>query len=152
MFLVCVWLCLVPSVQAAGRIAVIAARGSAPETLSIDELERVYLRKKRFWADGTRVVPVNLPATHPLRLAFSRLVLGSLPEAQERYWNEQYFHGVFPPYVLDSEEAVIQFVLSTPGAIGYVDESAVTTQVQVLLYVSRPHAANSDKAVSRTKE
>jgi hypothetical protein len=31
-----------------------------------------------------------------------------------------YFHGVLPPHVLESEEAVVLFVNSTPGAIGYI--------------------------------
>jgi ABC-type phosphate transport system substrate-binding protein len=129
------WLALSVPVEVEERIAIIVAKTATQRILDNEQLERVYLRKTRFWSDGTRVTPVNLPAAHPLRLAFSRLVLRTLPEEQETYWNEQYFHGVTPPFVLDSEEAVVQFVATTPGAIGYVSETAVTSSLRVLFYL-----------------
>jgi ABC-type phosphate transport system substrate-binding protein len=141
------WLGLALPVQAEERIAVIVARHATQRTLSAAQLARIYLRKSRFWDDGTMAIPVNLPATHPLRLLFSRSVLGELPEDQEAYWNEQYFHGIAPPFVLDSEEAVLQFVLSTPGAVGYVSEAAVTNTVHVLLHIPRSASPGEKKSV-----
>jgi hypothetical protein len=105
---------------------------------SKEELARIYRRQTLFWKDGARVIPVNLPANHPLRRSFSRLVLGALPEDLATYWNEQYFHGISPPYVLASEEAVLQFVAATPGAIGYVNTTAVNGPVRVLLSLPVP--------------
>jgi hypothetical protein len=46
-----------------------------------------------------------------------------------------YFHGVLPPHVLASEEAVILFVSSTPGAIGYVSGCVPEHKVNVVLMV-----------------
>jgi ABC-type phosphate transport system substrate-binding protein len=43
-----------------------------------------------------------------------------------------YFHGVQPPYVLASDEAVIRFVVSTPGAIGYVSNCLADRRVTVV--------------------
>jgi hypothetical protein len=74
-------------------------------------------------------------------------VLGALPEELETYWNDQYFHGVMPPHVVTSEEAVLRFVVSTPGAIGYVTEGAVTKEVQVLLLL--PPEIDTEKATNR---
>jgi len=122
--------------QAEAIIAVIVQAVPAGDPLDREELALIYRRKKLFWDNGARVIPVNLPAAHPLRLRFSRLVLGVLPEEMEAYWNAQYFHGIAPPYVLASEEAVLQFVATTPGAIGYVSAALVTAQVQVVLYLS----------------
>lgn len=141
------WLSLVIPAQAEERVAVIVANTATHRTLSTEQLARIYLRKTRFWNDGTAAIPVNLPAAHSVRLAFSRLVLGELPEDQEAYWNEQYFHGIVPPFVLDSEQAVIQFVIMTPGAVGYVSEAAVTQAVHVLLHLP-PSAPVGEK---RTK-
>ncbi len=100
--------------------AVIANPEAATHRLSQDTLARIYRRKQTYWENGTRIQPVNLPPTHPLRRAFSQTILGSLPEDMEEYWREMYFHGVLPPHVLASEEAVVLFVGATPGAIGYV--------------------------------
>lgn len=122
-------------VQAEAMIAVIVQPAPARTPLSKEELALIYRRKKLFWGDGARVIPVNLPASHSLRRSFSHLVLGVLPEDLEAYWNVQYFHGIAPPYVLTSEEAVLQFVATTPGAIGYVSATTVNAQVQVLLYL-----------------
>ena len=103
-------------------------------------MRRIYLRTKLLWNDGSSVIPVNLPPDYMLRRHFSRLVLGVSPEDLEEYWNSQYFHGVAPPYVLASEAAVLQFVATTPGAIGYVSDSVVNDHVRVLYYLPLPPA------------
>jgi hypothetical protein len=70
-----------------------------------------------------------------LRRAFSQSVLGGVPEGFEDYWRKLYFQGVLPPHVLASEEAVIRFVSSTPGAIGYVTSCIPAHGVQLLMVV-----------------
>ena len=114
-------------------IAVIVAQGLVPPKLSREELALIFKQKRRFWEDGTRIQPVNLPASHSLRQAFSQLVMGEAPEELDDYWREMYFHGVLPPFVLASDEAVIRFVAGTPGAIGYVSNCVVDHRVRVIL-------------------
>jgi ABC-type phosphate transport system substrate-binding protein len=110
--------------------------------LSREAVSQIFMRKQNYWENGTRIQPVNLPANHPLRRAFSQVVLGHLPEELEEYWREMYFHGVLPPHVLASEEAVILFVSSTPGAIGYVSTCYPDRRVSVVLAVGEvPHCA-----------
>ena len=76
-------------------------------------------------------------ADHPVRQQFSLQIFNRSPEDMRDYWDTQYFQGVSPPYALASEEAVIQFVASTPGAIGYVSahsvNGSVNGQVKVLM-------------------
>jgi ABC-type phosphate transport system substrate-binding protein len=114
-------------------IAVIIAAGAAPPRLTRDQLTLIFERKKTFWDDGQRIHPVNLSASHPLRRAFSVQVFGRAPEDLDEYWRDMYFHGVLPPFVLASEEAVIRFVVNTPGAIGYVSACLADRRVIVLL-------------------
>jgi ABC-type phosphate transport system substrate-binding protein len=130
------WVILPELLQAEEMMAVITS-ASFPfnEVLDKEDLDRIYRRKKLYWGDGEKIIPVNLPVTHPLRRSFSRLVLGALPAELEAYWNEQYFHGVSPPYVLASEEAVVQFIATTPGSIGYVNAASVHGRVRVLIYL-----------------
>ena len=136
---------LTPQARAAGPdtgIAVIAARGQAETApLSPPLVAGIFARKRQLWRDRTAIVPVNLPASHPLRRNFSRWVFGRTPEEMQDYWNDQYFHGVVPPPVLASEEAVLRFVSSTPGAIGYVSVCLVDTRVQILAIVQPPEGA-----------
>jgi ABC-type phosphate transport system substrate-binding protein len=134
------WLTLTEPLYAEDRIAIIVSGAtSIKEALSKEELARIYQRKKLFWTNGTPIVPLSLPTTNPLRRVFSRAVLNEQPEELDAYWNEQYFHGISPPYVLASEEAVVAFVATTPGAIGYVHATAVNSHVRVVL--SLPLAA-----------
>lgn len=123
---------LLPARALAATVLVIAAPGSEPAAITSDELALVYRRQKTL-VDGTRVQPVNLPAAHPLRRWFSQQVLGQPPEAMEGYWRDLYFNGVVPPFVLASEEAVIRFVATTPGAIGYVSACPGDKRVRVLM-------------------
>ena len=125
-----------PAARAAERpFAVIAAAGATEHRLSPESVALIFRRKQNYWENGTRIQPVNLPPTHPLRRAFSLSILGHLPEDLEDYWREMYFHGVLPPHVLASEEAVILFVRSTPGAIGYVSGCVPEHGVNVVLTV-----------------
>ena len=115
--------------------AVITGPGTTEGQLSHASVSLIFRRKQNFWENGTRIQPVNLPAAHPLRRSFSQTILGHLPEAMEDYWREMYFHGILPPHVLASEEAVVLFVSSTPGAIGYISNCLPEHRVNVVLIV-----------------
>ena len=99
------------------------------------ELALIYKRKKRFWPDGRRIAPVNLPASQAVRRAFSVAILGHTPEELDEYWRDQYFHGELPPFVASSEEAVIRFVASTPGAVGYISACLADKRIAVLMVI-----------------
>ncbi|MDB5972547.1 MAG: hypothetical protein JWQ90_4997 [Hydrocarboniphaga sp.] len=114
-------------------VIVAAARADQP---SDDEIAQIFKRKKLFWDDGSRIQPVNLPADHPLRRRLMRDVLHQSADAQQEYWNEQYFHGVLPPHVLASEEAMLRFVAGTGTAIGYLPACPIDPRVRAVLWVS----------------
>lgn len=109
---------------------------AAVQQLNTRDLELIYWKKKQYWQGGTRIRPVNLHAEHPLRIAFSKTVLGSLPGEQADYWNGLYFHGITPPYSLQSEEAVLRYVSITKGAIGYIDACRLDDRVKPLLWIN----------------
>lgn len=117
-------------------IAVIVARNAPDQPVAKDALAPIFLRKTTLWANREAIQPVNLSAAHPLRRLFSERVLGLAPDELDEYWNDQYFHGVFPPYAADSEEAVVRFVAGSPAAIGYVSACAVDGRVKVLLWLT----------------
>ena len=59
-----------------------------------------------------------------MRRRFSENLLGRTVQAVRRYWNQQVFsgRGVPPPQVA-SEADVVEYVLTHPGAIGYVSDT-----------------------------
>ena len=116
------------------RVAVIVHPERRTE-LSTDEVAQIYLRRKRFWDDGTPIVPLNLPSQSLLRTRFSQLVLNQTGPRLADYWNRLYFDGVLPPATLASTEAVRRYVASDPNAIGYVPVSEVDGSVRVVMHL-----------------
>jgi ABC-type phosphate transport system substrate-binding protein len=114
------------------RIAVIAHPSRRVE-LSADLVNQIYLRRKRFWDDGSAIVPLNLPAGTALRETFTRSVLGQSEARLAEYWNRQYFYGVLPPATLASTRAMLRYVASDPSAIGYVPAAEIDDSVRVVL-------------------
>lgn len=116
------------------RVAVIVHPKRHVE-LSIEEVAQIYLRRKRFWDDGSAIVPLNLPSGAPLRARFSGRVLYQTEPRLADYWNRQYFYGILPPVTLASTEAVRRYVASDPNAIGYVPASEVDGSVRIILHL-----------------
>jgi hypothetical protein len=125
-------------VAADESIAVVTQRTSPLKSVSLETLKQVFLRKSLIDNKGSRWIPLNLPINDELRQNFSLALFNKLPEDQENYWNEQYFHGIDPPQVLASEEAVLRFVEITPGAIGYVHKHNVHERVKILKTLATP--------------
>lgn len=139
--------CAYPRASAAQEpLAVIVAAGQAGLFMGKSELAAIYRRKKNYWQDGTKIQAVNLPVESQARRIFSEAILGYAPEELEQYWNDRYFHGVLPPYVLTSEEAVIRFVAETPGAIGYVPYCDVDKRVAIVLVITAQGALTTSTA------
>jgi hypothetical protein len=54
-------------------IAVVVPANAQREALEIADLALIFKRKRLLWNGGARIVPVNLPADHPLRRQFSQI-------------------------------------------------------------------------------
>lgn len=124
-----------PAQAADEPVAVIVAHGFSGRVHNVQELALIFKRKKLAWDDGTPIQPVNLPPDHAARRMFSLHVLNSLPEAQTQYWNVMYFHGVFPPHVVASSEAMLRFVAETSGAIGYIAVCKLDARVRPIFWI-----------------
>ena len=118
--------------QESGRGIAVIVHPQRGAQISADELAQIYLRRRRHWADGSTIVPLNLPADSPLRHQFVRQVLRQQESRLADYWNRRYFDGVFPPSTLASVPAVLRYVASDRNAVGYVPESAADESVRVI--------------------
>lgn len=120
-------------VAADERTLAIIVHPSRPDRPSRVDIERMYLRQRRFWDDGSPIVPLNRGAAETERDVFSHAILNKDGAQLESFWNEQYFHGVFPPAVVSSSEAMRRYVAADRNAIGYVWSDEVTADVHVVL-------------------
>ncbi len=131
-------LCGAGLARADDSIAVIV--GKTPPHIAFDRsnLEDIFMRRIQVDDDRSSLVPLNLASTDPLRVAFSMSLLGKRPAALQRFWTEQYFHGISPPYTVRSQEAMLRFVADTPGAIGYVASCRVDGRVHAAAHLPVP--------------
>jgi ABC-type phosphate transport system substrate-binding protein len=93
----------------------------------------VFLKKRTRWSDDEQVSPVDQSPRASPRARFSQAVLGRPVASVRRYWTQLVFSGRgVPPLELDGDRAVISYVASHPGAIGYVSNAAELAGVKVV--------------------
>lgn len=122
LFALAVVLCASPSSAGADEIAVVAH----VDTPALDEstLQKVYLGKI-VEVDGRVITPVNMARGSALRNAFMKQILTQDDEKFVAYWTVRRYIGKgTPPIEFSTVEQQLQFVRSTPGAVGYVDQTA----------------------------
>jgi ABC-type phosphate transport system substrate-binding protein len=130
------WLVAIPFAGSAlaGDLVVIV-HADREEQLGRPEIAQIYLKKRRFWANGEGIVPVNRDSGSEARELFVRRIFGDQARQLGRYWNRQYFQGVLPPATLASDKAVKRFVAGEPRAIGYIDGDLVDDSVRAVLHI-----------------
>ncbi|MBI5682349.1 MAG: hypothetical protein HZC45_04145 [Deltaproteobacteria bacterium] len=122
-----------PAVLRAGDDTIVVISLVKPnEKITAGMLKGIYLKKKVFWKDEMRIIPVNLSPQNEIRNIFSKKILSMEHRELVEYWNEQYFKGITPPPVLESEEAVKRFVIEVDGAIGYIRKKNLEPGLEVL--------------------
>ena len=96
-------------------------------------LREAFLKRTTSWDNGDTIRPVDLTSRFPAREAFAHEVLNKTLSQVRSYWNQQIFSGKgVPPPELDSEAAVIRYVLSNRGGIGYLPANANPDGAKVL--------------------
>jgi len=86
-------------------------------------LTSIFLKQAPKWGDGSPVAPVDQSVRSPVRKAFSNDVLQQGLVEVQVYWVRKMATGSTPPPVKTSDEEILSFVASTPGAIGYVSST-----------------------------
>jgi ABC-type phosphate transport system substrate-binding protein len=126
-----------PSAQAESDVIVVVVNKANPASvLSGDVLRPIFQTVKTEWSDGSKAVPVNLPDDDPLRQKFDAGVLGLDPDRVSRYWIDRKVRGgERPPQRVSSESAVLRFVASNRGGVGYVKASAADSSVKIVARV-----------------
>ena len=117
---------------------VVVHPGIAGQKIKRKDLAAVYLKTVTRWSDGRAAVPVDQPASAEVRKRFSEQILGLSVVLASQYWLKQMTSGTrgaakVPPAVKESDAAVVAFVKSNPGAVGYVSPAfLVGEEVKVI--------------------
>ena len=110
---------------------VVVGNANLPK-LDAETLNKIYTGRV-IQVGGVSVVPVNLKPGNKLRGQFLSELLNSDDERYIAYWTVRRYIGKgVPPREMDGSE-MLNFIQSTPGALGYVDGSEVKPGMNVLL-------------------
>jgi len=107
--------------QAQDAYKIVVNQANPAASVSKIQLAQFFLDRAT-WDNGTPVAAVDLPATSPVREAFSRELLG----------NGKWKDASAPPPTVATDREVLAYVRLKPGAIGYVAASTETQGVKVL--------------------
>jgi len=129
---VLVW--TVPAVASGQGFKVVVNEANPSETISIQQLENIFMKKTSTWSNGRPVIPVDQTASSSTRNGFSKVVFSRDTNAIKSYWQRQIFSGRgVPPPEKASDDEVLAFIRVNSGAIGYVSSNAdVGSGVRVL--------------------
>ncbi len=118
------------------EIAVIVDPSVKIDTITAEQLERLYLYRADRYPDKVKLVPIDQVTGSAIRRNFTQKILWKTEIEVAEYWSRRMFSGKGrPPRQFDGDDNVIQAVTSNPGTLGYVDNESVDERVKVLLLI-----------------
>lgn len=128
-FLWLCFLCLSANVRAGD--VVIIGNANVPK-MDVETVQKIYTGKF-ITVNGVSVTPTSLKAGSPLRNTFLDTFLNQDEEKYTGYWTVRRYVGKgTPPLEFNNSEELIQFVNSNAGALGYIDETDLTAEMNVV--------------------
>lgn len=117
------------------EIAVVVSAKSSAGSLSAEQVAAIFLAKTSEFPDGAgQAIPIDQNEGVSLRDEFYQKATGRDAAQLKAYWSRLVFTGKGqPPKAVASSTEVKKLVASTPGAVGYIEKSAVDNSVKVLL-------------------
>lgn len=114
-----------PTQAAPSAYRVIVNQATAVTALDRKFLTDIFLKKTTRWPTGELIRPVDLGPDSAVRRRFTEDVMNRSVAAVKSYWQQLVFSGRgVPPPELDSDDAIVGYVLRNRGAIGYVSGTA----------------------------
>lgn len=114
------------------QVIVIANNSVKADSISKSDLRDVFTGNATSLPDGSRVVPILLKAG-TTQQEFLQAFIDKSDTAYRAGWRSLVFSGqASMPKSLDGDAAVVAFVASNPGAIGYIGKSTPHEGVKVL--------------------
>jgi ABC-type phosphate transport system substrate-binding protein len=111
---------------------IVANRGVKADAISKADLRDIFTGASSNYRDGSRAVPVTL-RSGPAQVEFLRNIVGKSDAAFHATWRSVVFAGQgIMPQSFDSEESLIDYIATVPGAIGYVSASQNHDKVKTL--------------------
>ncbi len=130
----CVSAAIVGLFASSAAIADVVVIVNPANSAAIDEeqIAKIFLGQTKTFSNGSEATPID-QKEGPLREEFGNKLLKKNPSQLKAQWARQIFTGgAKPPKEMASDDEILKFVASTPGAIAYVDSSKVNKSGKVV--------------------
>ena len=108
------------------------------QSVSKNGLSAIFKMRLRTWSDGSGITVFVLHDDNPLHKQFCKQILNVFPHQMRRYWNKLVFSGTGQaPIELENKDEMINKLITTPGAIGYLNGKDLNHKNIRILNVSR---------------
>lgn len=115
------------------EVAVVVHPSAGFDSLTEDDISRLFLGKSKSFPNGESAVPVNQNEGEATRDKFNDAVVKKNASQLKAYWSQLVFTGKgTPPKDVGGSADVKKLVAANPNMIGYVDSSAVDGSVKVV--------------------
>jgi ABC-type phosphate transport system substrate-binding protein len=131
----CIALLVIAAPASSAEVAVIANPSVPAKQVDKSLLLDMYSGDVKEWDNGERIVLLDLKPKSDVKAAFYEF-LGKSASRMKSVWMKNMLTGEGqPPESVETQEAIVEMVASTPGAIGYVDRKLVTGRVITLAVI-----------------
>jgi ABC-type phosphate transport system substrate-binding protein len=129
-----VCMCVLAAPSFAKDLAVVVHKGNAVRNLPLADLSKICKSVTRKWPDGRDIVVILKDPTSPeMRLALHKIYGMPPEEVKALIVSANQVKRERPPFLLvNSDEALVKAVETTPGSIGLVDVYSITGGITVL--------------------
>ncbi len=118
--------------HSASALAIITHPSCKENSISAAEIKRIYKGKIQEWA-GRTVTPLDLDPVHSVKNTFLKHYLNMDVMKYRQFWMTQAIKGTgTAPTEMKTQQDVVKYVSSHPGAIAYVEAVVSDSTVKVL--------------------
>jgi ABC-type phosphate transport system substrate-binding protein len=124
--------CALSSSAVALADVVVIVNPANSATIDEEQIAKIFLGQTKTFSNGSEATPID-QKEGAVREEFGNKLLKKNPSQLKAQWARQIFTGgAKPPKEMASDDEILKFVASTPGAIAYVDSSKVNKTVKVV--------------------
>ena len=118
--------------HASDDVLIVCNKSVPEDSLAKNDIRDIFLGKKSMWSDGSKVELVMLDDANVTRVILKELVRKTTSQFRT-YWKKKVFTGRGKaPRSFETTDALVEYIISTDGAIGYIPKSANNSQLKTI--------------------
>lgn len=115
----------------AEEVVLITNASNPASQISKRQLRAIFSMRMKVWSNNDSIKVFVLQQDNPIHASFSKDVLKVFPHQLQAGWDRLVFSGTGEaPKVVNSETEMLEAIQSTPGAIGYISATYISSKVQ----------------------